>query len=96
MDYIIWRMENHQNILSSDELDVIEGYFLDPQLSKNIKMRAVFFPTNGPSLIDKIYFEKHGISYKHPTIKQVAYKHKKIGRNDPCPCDSGKKFKKML
>ncbi len=94
VDYIIWRMENHQNILSSDELDVIEGYFLDTQLRKNIKMRAAFFPPNGPSLIDKIYFEKQVISYKQPAIKPVAYKHKKIGRNDPCPCESGKKFKK--
>ena len=27
-----------------------------------------------------------------PTEKQL--KRKKIGRNNPCPCDSGKKFKK--
>ena len=26
------------------------------------------------------------------SLKQLA----KIGRNDPCPCGSGKKFKKML
>jgi len=27
-------------------------------------------------------------------IPQKVRKHKKIGRNDPCPCGSGKKYKK--
>lgn len=94
IDYLIWRIENHPNILSSDELDVIEGYFLNPQLKKNIKKSAVFFPPNGPSLIDKIYFEKKGVPYEHPAIKPITNKKKKKpGRNDPCPCGSGKKFK---
>lgn len=29
--------------------------------------------------------------YRRP--KQMVRKHAKIGRNDPCPCGSGKKFK---
>ena len=29
-----------------------------------------------------------------PPIKQVQRESKKIGRNDPCPCGSGKKYKK--
>jgi preprotein translocase subunit SecA len=28
------------------------------------------------------------------TIKQVKREEPKVGRNDPCPCGSGKKFKK--
>ena len=94
MDYLVWRIENHANVLSSDELDVIEGYFLDSQLKAHIKDCAAFFPPNGSSLIDKIYFEKHGISYEYPCIKSTDMKKKKIRRNDPCPCGSGKKFKK--
>lgn len=95
IDYLIWRIENHVNVLSSDELDVIEGYFLDSQLKKSIKDSAAFFPPNGPSLIDKIYFEKNGIPYEYPGIKNTSIrKNGKIGRNDPCPCGSGKKFKK--
>lgn len=47
------------------------------------------------SLIDKIYFEKHGIPYEYPGIKNAdVRKKKKIGRNEPCPCGSGKKFKR--
>ncbi len=95
IDYLVWRVKNHANVLSSDELDVIEGYFLDPQLKESIKSTAAFFPPNGPSLIDKLYFEKHGIPYEYPGIGNTGIrKKKKIGRNDPCPCGSGKKFKK--
>lgn len=95
IEYLLWRIENHVNVFSSDELDVIEGYLLDSNLKKKIKSSAVFFPPNGPSLIDKIYFEKHGIPYKHPSIQNTGIgKKKKVGRNDPCPCGSGKKFKK--
>ena len=46
------------------------------------------------SLIDKIYFEKHAIPYEYPVATTVVRKKKKIGRNEPCPCGSGKKFKK--
>lgn len=95
IDYVVWRIDNHANVLSSDELDVIEGYFLDAQLSKKIESSAVFFPANGPSLIDKIYFEKHGIPYEFPGAKNTdVRKRKKIRRNEPCPCGSGKKFKR--
>ncbi|KNZ41443.1 MULTISPECIES: YecA family protein [Acetobacterium] len=98
IDYLIWRIENHPSVLSSDELDIIEGYFLDSQLKDSIKKSAIFFPPNGPSIIDKIYFEKQGIpygAYEHQVIKpNTIRKKKKIGRNDPCPCDSGKKFKR--
>jgi hypothetical protein len=94
VDYIIWRMENHSSILSSDELDVIEQFFLDSQLIKNIKKSAAFFSPNGPSLIDKIYFKKHGIPYEYPAVKSTILRKRKIGRNDLCPCSSGKKFKR--
>ncbi|MHC4805236.1 MAG: preprotein translocase subunit SecA [Planctomycetota bacterium] len=29
-----------------------------------------------------------------PRIKQIKLEHPKVGRNDPCPCGSGKKYKK--
>lgn len=29
-----------------------------------------------------------------PTQKQMSRKPPKVGRNEPCPCGSGKKFKK--
>lgn len=91
IDYICWRIEKHTHILSSDELDVIEQYFMNPSIKK--ENGEIFFAPNGPNLIDKIYFEKHHIPYEYPPLKLVNNK-KKIGRNEPCPCNSGKKFKK--
>ncbi len=29
-----------------------------------------------------------------PKVKQIKLEHPKVGRNDPCPCGSGKKYKK--
>lgn len=95
VNYLAWRIDNHVNVLSSDELDVIEGYFLDPELKNRIKSSPAFFPPNGPKLIDKIYFESHGIEYEYPAMNHTTMiKKKKIGRNELCPCGSGKKFKK--
>lgn len=31
---------------------------------------------------------------REPTAKQLSRKPPKVGRNEPCPCGSGKKFKK--
>lgn len=92
ISYIQWRIKNHSTILSSDELDVFEGYYLDTKVKKSTNKNLLFWPT-GPSLIDKIYFEKQGIPYHHPLLDGIPRK-MKIGRNDSCPCGSGKKYKK--
>jgi hypothetical protein len=93
IDYIVWRIERHKDIISSDELDVIEGYYFDKGI-KNATNQSLFFWPTGSRLIDKIYFEKQGIPYSYPPLDNVPGKHKKIGRNDPCPCGSWKKYKK--
>lgn len=92
--YIVWRIQNHSRILSSDELDVIEGYFLDDKIRKANGKGSLFFPPNGPSLIDKIYYDNHGIPYDFPIGNAPVTKWPKVGRNDPCPCGSMKKYKK--
>ncbi len=94
IEYIVWRGVNHQRIVSSDELDIFDEYFLNPKIRNNIKGKVLSFAPNGPSIIDKIYFQKHGIRYNHPVLDSVHAKKKKIGRNDPCPCGSGNKFKR--
>ena len=32
--------------------------------------------------------------YKKQKLSTTVVKEKKVGRNDPCPCGSGKKYKK--
>ena len=49
---------------------------------------------NGSNIMDKIYFEKHGIPYTLPGLKKQPIRRKKVGVNDKCPCGSGKKYKK--
>lgn len=93
VEYIAWRIQHHKNIISSDELDVFEGYYLDAGIQAVGENTDIFFPPNGPSLIDKIYFEKKGLPYYHPLLARPVKK-RKIGVNEPCPCGSGKKFKK--
>lgn len=94
IDYLLWRIKYHAHIYSSDELDVLENYYLNNKVTtKSDSSDTIIFP-NGPSLIDKIYFEKHGVPYSLPVLNPKTVRRKKIGRNDPCPCGSGKKYKK--
>ncbi|ACL74459.1 SEC-C motif domain protein [Ruminiclostridium cellulolyticum H10] len=93
IEYILWRIKNHKVTLSSDELDVIEGYYFDKN-ARIAKDTNMFFLPTGPSLIDKIYFEKKCIPYHFPPLDSMPLKSQKVGRNDPCSCGSGKKYKK--
>ena len=92
--YLNWRIDNHIHIYSSDELDILEYFYLDNKIiSKNDYGDIIVMP-NGSNIIDKIYFEKHGIPYTLPGLKKQPIRRKKIGVNEKCPCGSGKKYKK--
>lgn len=94
IDYILWRINNHAHIYSSDELDVLENYYLNNKATIKITNSDTIIMPNGPSLIDKIYFEKHGIPYTLPAMEKKPVRRTKVGRNELCPCGSGIKFKK--
>jgi uncharacterized protein len=40
------------------------------------------------------YFRQHGQPYAGTPAPESRHKSGKIGRNDPCPCGSGKKYKR--
>ena len=40
------------------------------------------------------YWRTHGARSAHPVNLPTVRDTPKVGRNDPCPCGSGKKFKK--
>lgn len=71
----------------------LEAYFMDNSISRD-KKAILYFAPNGSNIVDKVYFEKHGIPYDLPINIGNTLQRKKIGRNDPCPCGSGKKYKK--
>jgi hypothetical protein len=52
----------------------------------------ILFKTNGK--LDDVINIKSGEHYKPPSRKKSRELCGKVGRNDPCPCGSGKKFKK--
>lgn len=64
VNYIEWRIKNHSRVIAVDELDVLEAYLLNPYL-KNNKNDFLYFPVEGTSLIDKIYYEEHGFPYEY-------------------------------
>lgn len=102
VDYVEWRSRKHKDIMASDELDIAEQYFANPQIRE--ESGALFIQNIiEQSLIDKIYFEKFGLHFTNDIDKYcedneglstVVRIGKKIYPNDPCPCGSGKKFKK--
>ncbi|WP_427338089.1 preprotein translocase subunit SecA [Caloranaerobacter sp. DY30410] len=75
----------------------IEGYDMFQEMIKNIQEDTVRYLFNlqpaekiERERVARITNVSHGDSGKPKTI----VKGKKIGRNDPCPCGSGKKYKK--
>ena len=47
-----------------------------------------------PQWEDLLSAEKRKELYKKQKLSTTVVKDKKVGRNDPCPCGSGKKYKK--
>lgn len=94
IDYLCWRVVYHSHVFSSDELDILEEYYLNSTVRQKVKSGNVVIWPLTVNLIDKIYFEKHGVPYHHPSLNKKTVKREKPGVNKPCPCGSGKKFKK--
>lgn len=40
------------------------------------------------------HIHEEGQGHHHPPVQPVVRQEPKVGRNDPCPCGSGKKYKK--
>lgn len=71
----------HTDLLDDETIDVIEREFApDPKAGIREELMGIVAAT---------YETFHG-PWKPPTVNRSA---PKVGRNDPCPCGSGKKFK---
>ena len=75
--YIREGFEMFDNMLDRINKD-ITLYLLKAEIRQNLEVKQVKGNANSGS--EKV-------------VKQVSKKSKKIGRNDPCPCGSGKKYK---
>jgi len=76
----------------------VEGYDMFNEMIKNIQEETVKYLYNlepeekiERKRVAKVTGSSHG---NKKTVQKTVVKGEKIGRNDPCPCGSGKKYKK--
>jgi preprotein translocase subunit SecA len=75
----------------------MEGYDMFMQLINSIKedtVRYVINATPGNLLEREQVAEVVTTNHSEDTVRKPVVKEDKIGRNDMCPCGSGKKYKK--
>lgn len=74
----------------------IEGYDMFVELIRNIKEDTVRFiyNVNTANLPKREKVAEPVITNHEEGVRKPVVKEDKIGRNDPCPCGSGKKYKK--
>ncbi len=76
-----------------------EGYEMFEEMINNIQeevikvLMNVHLDSEKPLQREKVA-EPVAESYGDETVRKSALKSEKVGRNDPCPCGSGKKYKK--
>lgn len=85
----IFNVINRQNIEFESEKQVNELVQIIIELSNNTRL----WENNGFTP-DEISKEREFKNLKSSTDNTFIRKKEKIGRNDPCPCGSGKKYKK--
>lgn len=90
--------------LSTDSIPQIEAFIeegydenmlcLEESLYVNCVMNGIAHPKlpQWKSLIEEV--EKHSLDEQPLLVTQPVQTGDKVGRNDPCPCGSGKKYKK--
>lgn len=74
----------------------IEGYDMFTELIRNIKEDTVrfIFNVNTSNLPKREKVAEPVTTNEEAGVRKPIVKEEKIGRNDPCPCGSGKKYKK--
>ena len=72
----------------------IEGFDMFEEMNHNIQMDTVkyLYHVEAPEKMERKRVANPMDTRREP--QQTVVKGKKIGRNDPCPCGSGKKYKK--
>ena len=81
---VAYKTEGHnqfQNLLSAIQHDVAHTIY-------HVKIERRGAPQAPPSPMAKVAVSREGTSKQQPKVAG-----KKVGRNDPCPCGSGKKYK---
>ena len=95
LDGINESLKDYENPLETMEEDTEVKILIDPEkLYYNMveaKAQWLYELPQWDSILDE---EKRNALYKQQKASGTIRKGKKIGRNDPCPCGSGLKYKK--
>jgi uncharacterized protein YecA (UPF0149 family) len=75
--------------MDDGEFEQFRSSVILPMIRRHIEM----FP-NMPRLESRNHSKSGAKPQMHPTIPLPKAKHGGTGRNEPCPCNSGKKYKK--
>ena len=79
----------YKKAIETYEMITINGHYPDPSVQDAIDFTA-FLQEKGPSIFQKPFDSIIPEYQEYTTIRRTGTK---IGRNDPCPCGSGKKYK---
>lgn len=81
-------------IETMDENTAVSLEFNPPLLYKNMVAAKAEWLYELPQWDELLTQEERKLLYKEQKSSTTIVKPEKIGRNDPCPCGSGKKYKK--
>lgn len=95
LDGINESLKGYANPLETMEEDTAVKVEIDPEkLYYNMVEAKADWLYNLPQWEKLLTEEKRKELYKKQKISRTIVKENKVGRNDPCPCGSGKKYKK--
>ena len=95
LDGINDSLKGYQNPIDTMEEDTVVKIEIDPEkLYYNMVEAKADWLYNLPMWDDILTQEKRKELYKTQKASGTIVKGRKIGRNDPCPCGSGLKYKK--
>ena len=94
LDGIDESLKEHNPIETMDENTVVSLAFDKERLYKNMVAAKADWLYELPQWKEIYSEEELKKFYKEQKESTTIRKEKKIGRNDPCPCGSGKKYKK--
>ncbi|WP_165795944.1 SEC-C metal-binding domain-containing protein [Siphonobacter curvatus] len=93
IDYFSKRINNCRHYYADSEMSFL-GFYINHDLKKRTEYDVCVIDNAYAGNIDKIYYSENQNEKIYNTIPKIIESRKQIGRNDPCPCGSGQKFKK--
>lgn len=90
IDESLKKSNDLENITETSEVSLD---YDDEKLYKNIVAARADWLYGLEEWNDILSEDKRKVLYKEEKLSGTVVKEKKVGRNDPCPCGSGKKYK---